>query len=105
MEITLTKDNFDETVSNAKVPVLVDFWASWCQPCMMLGPVVAQIAEENEGKVIVGKVNVDEEEELAQRFGIVSIPTVMVFEPGKNQEPAKMSVGFVPKERLESLFK
>lgn len=105
MEITLTRDNFDDEIKNSKVPVLVDFWASWCGPCMMLGPVVEQIAQENEGIVKVGKVNVDEQGELAQRFGIVSIPTVMLFEAGKSDEPIKKSVGFVPKEQLELLFK
>lgn len=101
-EITLTKDNFDEVVIGAKLPVLVDFWASWCGPCRMVGPVVAKIAEEYEGKVIVGKVNVDEEEELSERYNIMSIPTIIIFKDG---EPASISVGAKSKEQLEELLK
>lgn len=102
MEITLTKDNFKEEVLDSELPVLVDFWASWCGPCKMLAPTIAQIAEENAGKIKVGKVNVDEQEELSRQYGILSIPTVMLFKNGKAE---KTSVGFVPKENLEALFK
>ena len=100
-EIRITVDNFEEEVLDSKIPVLVDFWASWCGPCRMLGPVVAEIAEEMDGKIKVGKVNVDEEGELAARFGIMSIPTVMVF---KNGEVTNTSVGFCPKEELLALL-
>lgn len=100
-EIRITVDNFEEEVLGSKIPVLVDFWASWCGPCRMLGPVVAEIAEEMDGKIKVGKVNVDEEGELAARFGIMSIPTVMVF---KNGEVTNTSVGFCPKEELLALL-
>lgn len=100
-EIKITVDNFEEEVLGSQIPVLVDFWATWCGPCRMLGPVVAEIAEELEGKVKVGKVNVDEEGELAARFGISSIPTVMVF---KNGEVTNTSVGFCPKEELLALL-
>ena len=100
-EIKITVDNFEEEVLGSQIPVLVDFWASWCGPCRMLSPVVAEIAEELEGKVKVGKVNVDEEGELAARFGISSIPTVMVF---KNGEVTNTSVGFCPKEELLALL-
>lgn len=100
-EIKITVDNFEEEVLGSQIPVLVDFWASWCGPCRMLGPVVAEIAEELEGKVKVGKVNVDEEGELAARFGISSIPTVMVF---KNGEVTNTSVGVCPKEELLALL-
>ena len=100
-EIRLTKENFEEEVLGSNIPVLVDFWASWCGPCRMLAPVVAQIAEEQAGKVKVGKVNVDEEPELAARFGIMSIPTVMVFQNG---EVTKTSIGVVPKEELLALL-
>ncbi len=102
MEITLTKDNFKKEVLDSELPVLVDFWASWCGPCKMLAPTIAQIAEENTGKVKVGKVNVDEQEELSREYGILSIPTVMLFKDGKVE---KTSIGLVPKENLEALFK
>ena len=101
-EIVLTNDNFDEEVLRSDIPVLVDFWAAWCGPCKMIAPVVAQIAEENEGKVKVGKVNVDEEERLAIRFGISSIPSLLVF---KNGELVNQAVGYRPKEELEALLK
>ncbi|WP_407425295.1 thioredoxin [Treponema sp.] len=102
MEITLTESNFEAEVLKSDKPVLVDFWASWCGPCKMLAPVIEQIASENESIIKVGKVNVDDETELAQRFGIVSIPTVILF---KNGEEAKKSIGFVSKETLEAMFK
>ena len=99
MEITLTKGNFEDEVLKSEIPVLVDFWASWCGPCKMLAPTVAQIAEEYSGKIKVGKVNVDEEESLSREYGIVSIPTVILF---KNGKPEKTSIGLVPKETLVS---
>lgn len=82
MITTLTKENFNETVKAGR-PVLVDFWASWCGPCRMVSPVIDQIAEEYAGKIHVGKVNVDEQGELAAEFAIVSIPTVILFKDGK----------------------
>ena len=82
-EITITKDNFEEEVLHSEIPVLVDFWAAWCGPCKMLAPIVAKIAEENEGKIKVGKVNVDEEQALAIKFRVASIPTVIAFKDGK----------------------
>lgn len=101
MEITLTKGNFEDEVLKSEIPVLVDFWASWCGPCKMLAPAVAQIAEEYSGKIKVGKVNVDEEESLSREYGIVSIPTVILF---KNGKPEKTSIGLVPKETLVSML-
>lgn len=101
MEITLTKENFTEEVLKSEKPVLVDFWASWCGPCMMLSPIIKEIAEENP-EIKVGKVNVDEQGELAQQFGIVNIPTVILFKDGRE---VQKSIGFVPKEKLVSLFK
>ena len=93
-ELVITKDNFEKEVLNSDVPVLLDFWAAWCGPCRMLAPAVSEIAEEYSGKVKVGKVNVDEQIELAMKFNITSIPTVMVF---KNGNPAATSVGFCAK--------
>lgn len=100
-EITITTENFQEEVLNSVQPVLVDFWAAWCGPCRMLAPTIAALAEEYEGKVKVGKVNVDEEPQLAAQFGIASIPTVMLF---KNGQLAATRVGLRPKEDLEALL-
>lgn len=83
METALTKETFDGEVLKSEVPVLVDFWAPWCGPCRMVGPVISEIAEEYDGRVKVCKVNVDEEGELASSNAIVSIPTVMLFDGGK----------------------
>ncbi len=101
-EIILTSDNFETEVIGSEIPVLVDFWAPWCGPCKMLGPVISQIAEENEGKVKVGKVNVDEEDELAAQYGIQSIPTVLLFKGG---EVVEQSLGFKPKAFFDDLIK
>jgi thioredoxin 1 len=101
-ELVLTSDNFKTEVLESEIPVLVDFWASWCGPCKMLGPVISQIAEEYEGKVKVGKVNVDDEEELAMEYGIQSIPTVLLFKGG---EVVEQSLGFKPKAFFEDLIK
>ena len=81
-EVTLTKENFDKEVLESKIPVLVDFWATWCGPCRMLAPIIAEIAEENAGKIKVCKVDVDEQPDLASRFRISSIPTLLVFKDG-----------------------
>ena len=99
MGIKITKDNFEAEVVKADRPVLVDFWATWCGPCMMLGPVVAEIAEERKDVIKVGKVNVDEEPELAAKFGIMSIPAVLLF---KNGEVVANSVGYISKEDMNA---
>ena len=96
-EIKITESTFEAEVLKSDIPVLVDFWATWCGPCMMLAPTIAEIAEEMEGKVKVGKVNVDEEPNLSARFQIASIPTVMLFKDGK---PVNAIVGFRPKDDI-----
>ena len=100
-EIILTSDNFENEVLRSDKPVLVDFWATWCGPCRMMAPVIAQIAEEKEGQIKVGKLDVDEEPELAIRYGISSIPCLKVF---KNGEVVKSSVGAIPKPMVEALL-
>lgn len=81
--IKITSKNFEEEVSKSELPVLLDFWASWCGPCRMVSPIVDEVANELEGKAKVGKINVDEEQELAQAFSIMSIPTLVVIKNGK----------------------
>lgn len=100
-ELTITKDNFQAEVLESDIPVLVDFWATWCGPCKMVGPIVAEIAEEYEGKVKVGKVNVDEQPELAMQFKVSAIPTLFVF---KNGQVDGQIVGFTQKEEIVKLF-
>lgn len=84
MELILNNNNFDETIKNGVV--LVDFWATWCGPCKMLAPNVEEIAKEYEGRAVVGKVDVDENPDLAERFGIMSIPALFVFVNGEEKE-------------------
>ena len=100
-EITITKENFESEVLQSTQPVLVDFWASWCGPCRALGPIIAEIATEYEGKAKVGKVNVDEQSELAAQFNVMSIPTVLVFKDGK---VVNQSIGLRPKADLEAML-
>ena len=100
-EVNLTSENFEEEVLKSEKPVLVDFWPTWCGPCKMLAPVISEIAEKYEGKVKVGKVNIDNEKELAVRYQISSIPTLMLF---KNGEVINMSVGFRPKSDIEKMI-
>lgn len=101
-EITITKENFEAEVLKSDIPVILDFWATWCGPCRMIAPTLAEIAEENEGKIKVGKVNVDEQMELAVQFGITAIPTLIVFKGGQkvNQE-----MGVMSKEEILALVK
>ena len=97
MEYTLTASNFDQIVLSSEEPILVDFWASWCGPCMMLAPIVEELSRTHK----VGKVNVDEEPELARKFGIMSIPTLLVFQGGKL---VNQSLGYQSLESLQALM-
>lgn len=100
-EIKITKENFEQVVKS-DIPVLIDFWAEWCGPCRMMSPVVAQLAEEYEGKAVIGKVNVDEEAELAAAFGVASIPMFAVIKDGK---VVNTQIGAMPKANLEAMLK
>ena len=101
-EVVITTKNFEEEVMKSDIPVLLDFWASWCGPCRMVAPIVAEIAAEYEGKIKVGKVNVDEETALALSYNVDSIPTLLLF---KNGEEADRAVGYRPKESIEAMLK
>ncbi len=101
-EVTFTTANFKAEVLDSNIPVLVDFWAEWCMPCRMIAPSVKQIAEAYAGKVKVGKVNVDDEGDIAAQYGIISIPTLLVFKDG---QLAKQKVGAAPKHEIENLLK
>lgn len=101
MITTITKDNFETEVLMADKPVLVDFWATWCGPCKMIGPIVEEIANEHP-EIKVCKVNVDDEGELSIRYNVMSIPTLMIF---KNGEIAQTAIGYRPKEEIEALLK
>ena len=100
--IIITEQNFEQEVLQSDKPVLVDFWATWCGPCRMLAPTIELLAEEMEGIAKVGKVNVDEQPGLAARFGISSIPTLIVFEDGKVKNT---SVGVIPKSMIEDMLR
>ena len=99
--VHLTDDTFDETIKNAKGPVLVDFWATWCGPCKMIAPYLEQIADEMGGDATVAKVNVDENGDLSARFGIRSIPTLMIFKDGRVVDQA---IGALPKAQIKTLL-
>lgn len=101
-EIILNKDNFESEVLKSDMPVLVDFWAAWCGPCKMLAPTIAELAEEYKGKVKVCKYNIDDDASVAIKYGVASIPTVILFKDG---EVADKSIGFVPKAAIEAMLK
>lgn len=100
-EINVNELNFEEEVLHSELPVLVDFWAPWCGPCRMLAPMVAQVAEEQEGSAKVVKINIDEAPALAERYGIATIPTLMVFKSG---EPTATAVGARPKNAILAML-
>ncbi len=95
--IRITDDNFENEVTSSKVPVLVDFWAEWCGPCRTLGPIVEEISEEYRDRLKVGKLNVDENQKSTYRFGIRSIPTLIIFKDG---EPVDKIIGALPKSHI-----
>ena len=101
MSLKITTENFAQEVEKSDVPVFVDFWASWCGPCKMMSPVVDEVAEELSGKVKVGKVNVDDEGDLAQKYGIMSIPAFLIF---KNGQKVAETVGGRSKEDLKAFI-
>ena len=100
-ELVITKDNFEKEVLKSEKPVLVDFYADWCGPCNAMAPVIEELAKELEGKVKVGKINVDENPDIAVEYNVMSIPTLIVFKNGKEE---KRLVGLRNKEELINLF-
>lgn len=100
-ELKITRENFENEVMKSNIPVLIDFWAPWCGPCRMMGPIIEQLAEEYEGKTKVGKVNVDEEGELSQAFRVMSIPTIVLVKDGK---VVRQAVGARPKAEVEAML-
>ncbi len=101
LEVNVNKENFEAEVLSSDKLVIVDFWATWCGPCQMLAPVLAKVAEERKDSVKVCKVNVDEAQDLAMEYGIMNIPTLIMF---KNGEKVKTSVGFFSKSELEKMI-
>lgn len=101
--VILTTDNFDETLKNTEGAVLVDFWAEWCGPCKAVAPILDEIAAENQGKITIAKLNVDDHPQISARFGIQSIPTMMVFQNGEPAQPP--IIGARPKAQIIEALK
>jgi thioredoxin 1 len=99
--IDLTDQNFEKEVLKEKLPILVDFWAPWCGPCRLADPVIKELAEEYKGKMKTGKLNIDENPKISQKYGVMSIPTVIIFKGGKE---VKKQVGFPGKEGYKKLI-
>lgn len=99
--VELTDQNFDKEVLKADLPVFVDFWAPWCGPCKLAGPVIEELAKEYEGKIKIGKLHVDENPKMAQKYGVMSIPTVVIF---KEEKEVKRQIGFPGKEKYKELI-
>lgn len=97
-EITVTDQSFDKDILQSKLPVLADFWAEWCMPCRMVGPILEELAKEYEGKLTVAKINVDQNSQTASQFGIMSIPSLLIFKEGK---VVKTMIGAQNKENLK----
>lgn len=102
MAMEIKQENFDSIIAQSDKPVLVDFWATWCGPCRMLAPVVEQVSEENADKLTVGKVNVDDCPELAMKFGVMSIPTLILFKDGQIVDKR---IGYQPKNELDEMIR
>ena len=102
MEIELYKETFEQEVLQSDIPVLVAFWAPWCGPCKMIAPIVKEIADEYDGKILVGKVNLDEEPDLTMQYNVSSIPTLMVF---KNGQLVNKAVGYREKDEILKMLK
>lgn len=100
MEVQITKDNF-ETLKNGNLPLVVDFWATWCGPCRMIAPIIEELAKEYDGKIVVGKCDVEENDEIAAEFGIRNIPTILYFKGGQMVDK---TVGALSKAKLEEKF-
>ncbi len=102
MPLEITEDNFQEKVEASPLPVLLDFWAEWCPPCRLIAPLISELADQYQGKVTIGKVDVDKNAQLAEKFSISSIPTLLVIHEGK---VVTQKVGAIPKTAIEDMFK
>ena len=100
MEVTITTENF-ETLKNGDLPLVVDFWVTWCGPCRMIGPIIAELAKEYDGRIVVGKCDVEENDDIAMEFGIRNIPTILFF---KNGEVVDKMVGAAAKAKIQEKF-
>ena len=100
MEVKITTENIEQ-YRTGDLPLVVDLWATWCGPCRMIAPIVSKLAEEYDGKIVVGKCDVEENDDLAAAYGVMSVPTLLFF---KNGEPVEKKVGAMPKNKLKELF-